>query len=325
MRQTGSTTLSFLLSLFVAASALAQQPPQKPAEPKPAEQKPAQQKPGEQPKPTDQKPAEQKPAEPKPAAKFATSKDGTRIAYEVTGTGPAIVLLHGAGQNRQEWARTDYVKRLAPNFTVITLDLRGNGESDKPVKQDAYAVDRLVEDVLAVADAAGAQRFHLWGFAYGAIVGRYVAAKSDRVKSLAYIGIPMGAAASGVYKDAISGFKARWQPIIAAQEAGTLNRSTLSPGDYEALTKGGVKLAVAWQGALLEYPPMEPADFKVPTLWLVSTGDTDAAASAKAYEGKLANTKVTLATIEGPSHSETLQRIDLTFDKLVEFVRKMES
>jgi pimeloyl-ACP methyl ester carboxylesterase len=86
-----------------------------------------------------------------------------------------------------------------------------------------------------------------------------------------------------------------------------------------------VKLAVAWQSALLEYRPKEPAEFKVPTLWLVATGDTDAMASVKSYEGKLAGTKVTIATIDGPSHSETLQRIDLTFDKLVEFTKKAES
>jgi pimeloyl-ACP methyl ester carboxylesterase len=284
-----------------------------------AQQKPPQPKPGE--KATEQKP-EQKPAS---ATKFATSKDGTRIAYEVSGSGPAVMLLHGAGQSRQEWARTDYVKRLAPNFTVIAVDLRGNGESEKPLKVESYAIDRQIEDLLAVADAAGAQRFHLWGFAYGGIVGRSLAQRSDRVKSLAYIAIPFGAAATGVYKDALTGFRTRWQPIIAAHEAGTLNRSTISPGDYEALTKGGIRLAFAWQGALLEYPPVEPADLKVPTLWLVATGDTDAMASVKTYEPKLSGTRVTLATIDGPTHSETLQRIDLTFDKLVDFTKKAES
>src|SRR5919108_2030337 len=166
----------------------------------------AQQKPPQQ-KPTDQKPADQKAADQKPvsATKFVTSKDGTKIAYEVSGSGPVIMLLHGAGQTRQEWARTDYVKRLSPNFSVISVDLRGNGESDKPLKTESYAIDRHVDDLLAVADAAGAQRFHLWGFAYGGIVGRHLPQRSDRVKSFAYIAIPFGPAATGVYKDAITG------------------------------------------------------------------------------------------------------------------------
>jgi pimeloyl-ACP methyl ester carboxylesterase len=145
------------------------------------------------------------------------------------------------------------------------------------------------------------------------------------VRSLAYIGLPLGPAAAGLYKDALAGFIARWQPIIAEQEAGKLDRSKLSPGDYEALTKGGVKLAVAWQSALLDYPAMEPAEFNVPTLWMVATADTEAMASVKAYEGKLAGSNVTLALIDGPSHSETLQRIDLTFDKLVDFTKKHDA
>jgi pimeloyl-ACP methyl ester carboxylesterase len=312
MRQLHSLTLLIALSvvLFATPALVAQQPP-KPPQPPAA--------------PAGQKPVEVKVEKPVSTTKFVTSKDGTKIAYDTVGSGPAIMLLHGAGQTRAEWQRTDYVKRLAPNFTVISVDLRGNGESDKPTKTEAYALDRLMEDLLAVADAAGAQRFHVWGYAYGGIVGRYLAARSDRVRSLAYIAVPLGPAASGLYKDAIAGFRARWQPVIAAQEAGKLDRSTISPGDYEALTKGGVKLAVAWQGALLEYPAMEPADFKVPTLWLIATGDTEAMASVKAYDGKLTGTKVAVALVDGPTHSETLQRIDLTIDKLVEFTKKAES
>jgi pimeloyl-ACP methyl ester carboxylesterase len=312
MRHVRLLSLFVFACLVVSTSAAAQSQQQQPRQGQAAA--------GTQ-KPEDAKEAEKKPSN----TKFVTSKDGTKIAYETTGTGPAIMLLHGAGQNRSEWNRTDYIKRLAPTFTVIAVDLRGNGESDKPTTPEAYALERLTEDLLAVADAVGAKQFHVWGFAYGGIIGRSLAASTDRVRSLAYIGLPLGAPVSGVYKDAITGFIARWQPIIADEAAGKLDRSKLSPGDYEALTKGGVKLAVAWQSALLQYPPMEPADFTVPTLWLVATGDTEAMASVKTYDGKLEGSKVTLATIDGPSHSETLQRIDLTFDKLVEFTKKVES
>ena len=70
--------------------------------------------------------------------RFATSSDGARIAYDVTGSGPAVMLLHGGGQTRRAWHDAGYVERLAQEFTVITLDLRANGESDRPTQPSKY-------------------------------------------------------------------------------------------------------------------------------------------------------------------------------------------
>src|SRR5262249_24229930 len=80
--------------------------------------------------------------------RFVTSKDGTRIAYDVTGAGPALILLHGGGGNRHDWHEAGYVARLSSAFTVIAIDQRGSGESDKPLTASAYAIDTLVDDVL---------------------------------------------------------------------------------------------------------------------------------------------------------------------------------
>jgi pimeloyl-ACP methyl ester carboxylesterase len=125
---------------------------------------------------------------------FMTSKDGTKIASDVAGSGPAVILLHGGGQNRQVWHRAGCVDRLAKEFTVITIDIRGNGDSAKPQEVSAYHFERINEDVLAVADAVKASRFVLWGCSYGANVGRYLASRSDRVSAMVYIGINFGAA-----------------------------------------------------------------------------------------------------------------------------------
>src|SRR5947209_3076519 len=69
-----------------------------------------------------------------------TSKDGTTIAFERTGAGPAVVLVGGVlGDHAQQ---TPVAALLAPRFTVFNYDRRGRGESGDTAP---YAVDREVE------------------------------------------------------------------------------------------------------------------------------------------------------------------------------------
>jgi pimeloyl-ACP methyl ester carboxylesterase len=224
-----------------------------------------------------------------PRTQFATSTDRTRIAYDVTGSGPVVILLHGGGETRRSWHDAGYVARLAREFTVVTMDIRGNGESDKPPTVAAFSPARLNQDVLAVANAVKAERFAIWGFSYGANVGRYLAAVSDRVRGMVYIGIPFGAAADGIFRERILGMPNR----------------------------------PAWLAALLDYPPVEPSHMGSPTLWVVGTANEGAYTSAKAYQPKLAGTKVTLALFDGLTHPQEFTSIDPVFAKEVEFTRAL--
>ncbi|MGE0864775.1 MAG: alpha/beta fold hydrolase [Vicinamibacterales bacterium] len=224
-----------------------------------------------------------------PRTQYAVSTDGTRIAYDVTGSGPVVILLHGGGSTRRSWHEAGYVSRLAAEFTVVTMDIRGNGESGRPPLAAAFAPARLNQDVLAVANAVKAERFVIWGFSYGANVGRYLAAVSDRVRGMVYVGIPFGAAADGMFRERILGMANR----------------------------------PAWLAALLDYPPVEPSHMRSPTLWLVGTANESAYASARSYQPKLAGTKVSLATIDGLTHSQEFERIDQVFSKEVEFIRAL--
>src|SRR5262249_18319879 len=126
-----------------------------------------------------------------------------------------------------------YVKRLSSEFTVITLDIRGNGDTDKPTAKEAYAIDRLVDDFLAVADAAHAARFSLWGFSYGANVGRYLAPRSDRVSSMVYTGVAFGPSAEQRFREIILSRKmsGRVPPVVAAWTSALLDYRPVEPGD----------------------------------------------------------------------------------------------
>jgi pimeloyl-ACP methyl ester carboxylesterase len=123
---------------------------------------------------------------------FADSR-GFRIRYQVWGSGPALVLLHGFLMWGDRWRDTGYVSALENRFQVIVPDLLGHGESDKPHQPAAYGMANMASDVIAVLDAADADRAHVWGYSMGTSVAENLAVTvPGRVQSLLLGGFPPG-------------------------------------------------------------------------------------------------------------------------------------
>ena len=85
------------------------------------------------------------------------------VAFRVQGAGPAIVLLHGTSANHAVWA--DVADRLAVRATVISLDQRGHGCSDKP--DHGYTGPDFAGDVVRVLDSLGIERAVVGGHSLG--------------------------------------------------------------------------------------------------------------------------------------------------------------
>src|SRR4051794_6315211 len=81
-----------------------------------------------------------------------TSADGTSIAYEVAGAGPAVILVDGAMCHRSGGPMRPLAALLRSRFTVYAYDRRGRGDSGDTAP---YAVAREVEDLAALVEAAG--------------------------------------------------------------------------------------------------------------------------------------------------------------------------
>lgn len=250
---------------------------------------------------------------------FANSPDGTAVAYDRSGTGLAIVLLHGGGSRRQEWHEAGYVQRLQDNFTVITLDLRGHGESGLPTYPADYAIDKMGQDIRAVADACGVERFGTWGMSYGGKVGRYLAVQSERVAKLILMGTPMGLGVSGERRQEALDFCAHWPPIVRAQGEGTLELDSLSEHDRDFLSQFNVSAMLGWVRAMLDWPAVGPADFRCPTLWLIGSEDRHAMASFREYEESLKGSMVRVRILDGLDHEQVFTEIDRVLPTMVAF------
>lgn len=79
---------------------------------------------------------------------------GVGIDYEVTGEGRPVVLLHGFPDSRRLW-RHQVPALAGAGFSVITVDQRGYGASDKPAEVASYSLPFLAGDVVAVLDDLG--------------------------------------------------------------------------------------------------------------------------------------------------------------------------
>lgn len=123
---------------------------------------------------------------------FAKSSDGARIFYTTAGRGEPLVLSHGTTHSWETWEDLGYLDGLKDWFHLILIDSRGHGQSDTPGDSSAYTMALQADDVLAVVNDLGINRFHLFGYALGATSGFHLAAREpERVKSfIAYGGDP---------------------------------------------------------------------------------------------------------------------------------------
>lgn len=115
------------------------------------------------------------------------SADGTTIAYERSGSGPTVVLVDAAGGFREMGPMRPLAALLADEFTVVTYDRRGRGESGDAAP---YTVDREVDDLRALVAEVGAPAC-LFGFSSGAVLALIAAARGLPVARVALLEPPL--------------------------------------------------------------------------------------------------------------------------------------
>jgi pimeloyl-ACP methyl ester carboxylesterase len=111
-----------------------------------------------------------------------TSKDGTQIAFDKTGPGPAVILVNGAMQFRAfDPFMAKFADLLSQHFTVYNYDRRGRGESGN---NQPFAKEREIEDLQALVEHAGGSAMAL-GFSSGSAVTLDTAAVTPGITKVA--------------------------------------------------------------------------------------------------------------------------------------------
>ncbi|MFW0794017.1 alpha/beta fold hydrolase [Gordonia sp. CPCC 205515] len=112
---------------------------------------------------------------------IARTADRTRLAVQVRGTGPALLLLPGQANNHHWW---DYVRPdFDREYTTITFDYRGTGGSGSP--DGTYSTQLFADDALAVMDSLSIEQFDVYGASMGGRTAQWVAIRApQRVRRL---------------------------------------------------------------------------------------------------------------------------------------------
>ena len=125
------------------------------------------------------------------------SADGTSIAYQRSGTGAPLVLVHGTGGTYSRWA--PILPALEKHYTVYAVDRRGRGESGDAA---AYNIEREFEDVAALVDAIG-EPANLFGHSFGGICSLEAALHAQHVSRLVLYEPPIPVANVQIYPEGV--------------------------------------------------------------------------------------------------------------------------
>jgi pimeloyl-ACP methyl ester carboxylesterase len=102
---------------------------------------------------------------------YYSSFDGTKIYYETIGEGQPVVLVHGFTGTNESWKRSPlYSDLIRDGFKVVTMDLRGNGKSDKPHIPEAYEDDAEARDIMGLTSMLALGKYKVIGYSRGSII-----------------------------------------------------------------------------------------------------------------------------------------------------------
>jgi non-heme chloroperoxidase len=258
--------------------------------------------------------------------------DGLTISAQEWGnpSGPEILFIHGFSQSHLSWMR-QVDSDLAKEFRIVTYDLRGHGNSDKPLDAARYRDSKAWGDeVQAVIDAAGLKRPVLVGWSYaGRVISDYLATHgAEKIAGINFVDAPIKA------DPALVGDNLKNLPLMASEDLGTNIAATRaflhgcfskqpSADDYETMLAFNMmvlpKVRAGLSGRPLDATEMM-SKLKLPVLVTHGAEDRNARLGAGPYTASVIP-GAKLSVYEGIGHSPFYEDAPRFNSELASFVR----
>jgi pimeloyl-ACP methyl ester carboxylesterase len=214
------------------------------------------------------------------------------------------------------------VERLSREYTVISVNLRGHGESDLPSKPEGYAPEKLVEDIRAVIKACNVHQFCLWGYSLGGTVGLQIASHMKETIGAILVGVWFGKLFT---PESTAEALGRIESVERAIKEGVFDQMEMAPSEKDFFSKVDISLMKNFGRALAAYPPIKPVDLLCPALMVAGTANQPAASKLKEHEHDMCNAGVVFRFFEGLDHNQEFTEVDTILPECLSFLRTLKS
>jgi pimeloyl-ACP methyl ester carboxylesterase len=227
--------------------------------------------------------------------------DSLDINYEISGSGPLLILHHGWGSRASDWAEGGWLSALEPHAKILLFDAVGHGNSTLSHNPNDHAVEHRAKVVNALADAVGSATYGFLGFSMGGRTGLELAASSPERLSLLVIG--------GMHLLPPSVGAERIQRRIDVLRSG---RGNFSGNDPLALAASNEAL-LRWTGAENRLD-----SYNAPTMFFCGEDDPHHANAMKTAE----NMRYEFVSLPNTNHRDTFYSSPEAVDSVAKFVSK---
>jgi len=251
---------------------------------------------------------------------YIISEDNAKIVYNIFGNGPAIVLAHALGATKEVWIESEWVHILKEHFTVITIDLRGNGESDASSEIDFYTQDKVISDIEAIVKKCGFSTFNYFGHSYGATIGLRLCKDNKNVEKVVCGGTNFGDEFfNTIVPDIITDYK-KFKNI---KERNIFDEDNLSNEDIEWLKNTNLDARIAKLKAMSKWTGTEINEIK--TKLAIYSGEEDIPLVKEGLinnQEELIKNNILSKVFEKLNHSELVSKSEIVSPWVLDFLLK---
>jgi pimeloyl-ACP methyl ester carboxylesterase len=247
-------------------------------------------------------------------------RDGTKIHYEVHGSGPPLILTHGYSSTSAMWQ--GQIEALAKRHRLIVWDMRGHGQSDYPDDPAAYSEALTVGDIAALLDQVGAAKAIVGGLSLGGYMSlAFYRAHPERVRALLIIdtgpGFKKDDAREAWNKRALETAERFEHHGLDVLKSASRERSSVSHRDASGLARAARGMLTQRDARVIELLP----EIKVPSLVVVGADDTPFLAASDYMAAKIPGARK--AVIPAAGHAVNIDQPQAFLDAVVPFLEAL--